>query len=248
MTEISNKTIGFAPELVPLVLNGSKTLTYRVGDKYNFLQVGDKIMTKNSSTGKIFAQLEITGKEIGTFGTLRDDRAGHEVYRSTQERRETFEKYYKRPIGNDEPATIIGFKVIKKVVEPVNFEGVIIDESLTNKSVLNDVDIISTKIVPVTEHHKTPWVKQWTMYTIEIAADKAAEVADKISTTLDKDHDWYADFKTETEHYVIYEGKVFHITDRTDKKQYDEASSYGVSIGIPDYQVDFSPHLKQWQR
>jgi len=130
----------------------------------------------------------------------------------------------------------------------VSFNGVIIEESLTDKSVLNDANIISTKVEPVTEHHKTPWVKQWTLHTVEIPDDKAAEVADKISKALDKDHDWYADFKTETEHYVIYTGKVFHITDRSDKKQYDEATEYGISIGIPDYQVDFSPHLKQWER
>lgn len=128
------------------------------------------------------------------------------------------------------------------------FNGVIIEESLTDKSVLNDVTIISTKVEPVTEKHKTPWVKQWTLHTVEISDDKAMEVADKISKALDKDHDWYADFKTETEHYVIYTGKVFHITDRSDKKQYDEATEYGISIGIPDYQVDFSPHLKQWER
>ena len=130
----------------------------------------------------------------------------------------------------------------------MSFNGVTIEESLTDKSVLNDVNIISTKVEPVTEHHKTPWVKQWALHTVEIPDDKAAEVADKISKALDKDHDWYADFKTETEHYVIYTGKVFHITDRSDKKQYDEATEYGISIGIPDYQVDFSPHLKQWER
>lgn len=128
------------------------------------------------------------------------------------------------------------------------FNGIIIEESLTDTSALNGVNIISTKVEPVTEKHKTPWVKQWTLHTVEIADDKAAEVADKISKTLDKDHDWYADFKTETEHYVIYTGKVFHIIDRTDRKQYDEATAYGISIGIPDYQVDFSPHLKAWER
>lgn len=128
------------------------------------------------------------------------------------------------------------------------FSGVIIEESLTDNSVLNDVNIVSTKVEPVTEKHKTPWVKQWTMHTVEIQTDKVAEVADKISKALDKEHNWYADFKTETEHYVIYTGKVFHITDRTDKQQYDKATEYGISIGIPDYQVDFSPHLKQWER
>lgn len=128
------------------------------------------------------------------------------------------------------------------------FSGVIIEESLTDNSVLQDVKIISTKVEPVTVHHKTPWVKQWTLHTIEIPEDKAADVAEKISKALDKEHDWYADFKTDTQHYVIYTGKVFHITDRTDKKQYDEATEYGISVGIPDYQVDFSPHLKQWER
>lgn len=130
----------------------------------------------------------------------------------------------------------------------MTFNGIIIEESLTDNFVLNDVNIISTKVEPVTEKHKTPWVKQWTMHTVEIPTDKVDEVAKKISKALDKEHDWYADFKTETEHFVIYTDKVFHITDRTDKKQYDEATEYGISIGIPDYQVDFSPHLKQWER
>lgn len=130
----------------------------------------------------------------------------------------------------------------------MNFQGIIIEESLTDNSVLDDISIISTKVEPVTEKHKTPWVKQWTMHTVEIPVDKTSEVAEKISKALDKEHNWYADFKTETEHYVIYTDKVFHITDRTDKKQYDEATAYGISIGIPGYQVDFSPHLKQWER
>lgn len=130
----------------------------------------------------------------------------------------------------------------------MTFSGVIIEESLADNSVLSDVNIISTKVEPLTEKHKTPWAKQWTLHTVEIPEEKAAEVADKISKVLDKTHDWYADFKNETEHYVIYTDKVFHITDRTDKKQYDEATTYGISIGIPDYQVDFSSHLKQWKR
>ena len=110
-TDIS---IGFAPELVPLVLDGSKTLTYRLGDKWDFLNVGDTILTEDSGTGKVFAELEITLKEKGTFGTLRDDREGHEPYRSLEERRSTFEKYYKRSVTDDEPAIIFGFKVLQR--------------------------------------------------------------------------------------------------------------------------------------
>jgi len=130
----------------------------------------------------------------------------------------------------------------------MQLNGVIIAESLTDNSVLSDVVIISTKVEPVTKKHETPWINQWTTHTVEVPEEKAAEVANKISKALDKDHDWYADFKNDTEHFVIYAGKVFHITDRSDKKQYDEATEYGISIGIPDYQLDFSPHVKQWQR
>ena len=130
----------------------------------------------------------------------------------------------------------------------MTFNGVIIEESLKDRSVLSDANIISTKVVPVTEKHKTPWVRQWTMHTVEIPEEKAVEVADKISRALDQEHDWYADFKTDTEHYVIYTGKVFHITDRNDKAQYDQATEYGIAIGIPDYQVDFSPHVQEGER
>ena len=130
----------------------------------------------------------------------------------------------------------------------MNFTGVIIEESLADRSVLDDVRILSTKIVPVTEKHRTPWVKQWTMHDIDVLAGKAPEVAEKISGALDPEHNWYADYKTDSEHYIIFRDKVFHITDRSDKRQYDEATAYGISIGIPAYQVDFAPNVMQWER
>lgn len=129
-----------------------------------------------------------------------------------------------------------------------DYKGVIIEESLENKNVLRDVEIVSTEVEPVTDEHKTPWIKQWTLHTVKIAGDKANEVADKISKSLDSQHDWYADFKTETDHYIIFRNKVFHITDRSSKSQYDKAKEYGISLGIPEYQVDFHPEVKQWER
>lgn len=129
----------------------------------------------------------------------------------------------------------------------MNFRGVIIEESLADVSVLNDVKILSTEVEPVTEKHKTPWIKHWTLHDVEVPAEKAAEVAEKISNALDREHDWYADYKTDTEHYIIYRGKTFHVTDRSDKKQYDAATAYGISIGIPSYQVDFAPNVTRWE-
>jgi hypothetical protein len=127
-----------------------------------------------------------------------------------------------------------------------NYQGVIIEESLADKAVLGRVKILSTKVKLVTESEKTPWLKQWTMHTVEIPEDQAKAVAELLSTSIDTTHgSWYADFKTETHHYVIYPGKVFFI-DRSKKEEYDEATKYGISLGIPDYQVDFSPHVKAW--
>ncbi len=121
-----------------------------------------------------------------------------------------------------------------------NFEGVIIEESLEDKSVLSQMKILSTKVSPVNETHKTPWVKQWTLHTVEIEADQADTIALEISKVIDISHksSWYADFKNETTHYIIFRDKVFKI-DRKSEEQYNEATSYGISLGIPEYQVYF---------
>jgi hypothetical protein len=130
-----------------------------------------------------------------------------------------------------------------------NFVGVIIGESLENKSVLKKVKILSTKIENVTKEHQTPWLSQWTLHTVEIPDGKAKEIAEEISGSLDRNHggSWYADFKNKTYHYIIFRDKIFLI-DRTSMEQYEEAKQYGLSLGIPEYQVDFHPGIKKWKR
>ncbi|MBI5140394.1 MAG: ASCH domain-containing protein [Candidatus Vogelbacteria bacterium] len=67
---MEQKNIGFATELVPLVKNRTKVLTYRLGDKYNFLRIGDIIDVFNSGTGEIFGKLKIIKKERTNFVSL----------------------------------------------------------------------------------------------------------------------------------------------------------------------------------
>ncbi len=126
-----------------------------------------------------------------------------------------------------------------------SYKGDIIEESLENKEVLKKVKILSTRVEEVTEKHKTPWLKQWTLHLVEVSDDQAEEVAKEISKSLDTKHQgsWYADFKSDTYHYIIFPNKIFFI-DRSSKKQYDEASRYGISLGIPEYQVSFIPNVK----
>jgi len=129
----------------------------------------------------------------------------------------------------------------------MGYKGIIIEESLENKDILKDVKILETKVEEVVEDHKTPWIKQWTLHTVEIPENQVESIAGKTSKALDSKHNWYADFKNDTHHYIIFRNKVF-LVDRSSKEQYDEAKKYGISLGIPEYQVDFHPEVKAWER
>ncbi len=122
----------------------------------------------------------------------------------------------------------------------MNYKGIIIEESLENKDVLQDVKIISTEIEEVAEEHKTPWIKQWTLHTVEIPENQVNKITEKISKALDSKHSWYADFKNKTHHYIIFKDKVFCVN-RKNKEQYNKVTHYGISLGIPEYQLDFNP-------
>jgi len=129
----------------------------------------------------------------------------------------------------------------------MNYKGVIIQESLADMSVLDDIKILKTQIHPTTEKHRTPWVKQWTLHTIEVPQNKGSKVAERLSKSLDKDHSWYADYKNDSYHFIIFQGKVFKV-DLNNPVLYTEAKKYGVSLGIPEYQVDFAPKDKIWNQ
>ena len=42
----------------------------------------------------------------------------------------------------------------------MNYQGVIIEESLEDKDILKGVRILSTKVELVTKKHETPWLKE----------------------------------------------------------------------------------------
>lgn len=130
-----------------------------------------------------------------------------------------------------------------------NFQGVIIEESLTNSGILKKLKIISTKVEKVTDEHKTPWLKIWTLHTVEIPEDEAEGIAQKLSQVLDYSHEssWYADFKNNKFSYIIFKDKVFKIK-FNDAEGFKQAKQYGISLGIPEYQVDFAPVDKKWER
>lgn len=106
-------SIGFASGLVPFVLDGSKTLTYRLGEKYDFLQVGDIIAARDSSDDRMFATLQILEIQQTTFKDLPLERNGHSAYKSKEEQKEAFKKYYSN-IQDGDRVIVIGFNVIRR--------------------------------------------------------------------------------------------------------------------------------------
>ena len=109
----TDKSIAFASNLLPLIANGTKTLTYRLGNKYNFLEMNDLVDISNASDGAAFAQVEILEKSWTTFKELPIDKKGHEIYSSKQDQRDTFKQYYGKELENDDKILVLGFKVVK---------------------------------------------------------------------------------------------------------------------------------------
>lgn len=119
-----------------------------------------------------------------------------------------------------------------------NYEGVIIQESLIDTRVLGSLTILKTDVEDVTVRHKTPWIKQWTLHSVAIRNYQADNVAETLSQTLDPEHAWFADFKNKDFHYIIFRNKAFKV-DRSKPEQFQEVRKFGITIGIPDYQLNF---------
>ena len=126
----------------------------------------------------------------------------------------------------------------------MNYLGTIIEESLSNPGVLIGMRILSTKVEAVGPGHQTPWLKQWTLHRVEIPEAKAKEVAQQLSLSLDYSHKnaWYADFKNDHNHFIVYKDKIF-VVRKGDRAGYAAAKNYGLALGIPVHQVDFPENL-----
>ena len=122
----------------------------------------------------------------------------------------------------------------------MDFEGIVIEESLESPSVLKQMQVLSTEVQPAGEWHRTPWLKQWTLHTVRIPEAEAAELAEAIQAALDREHpaSWYADFKNDTTHYIVFRDRIF-VIGRRDAVAYREAQQYGIGHGLPPHQADF---------
>lgn len=105
----------FAPELVDLISKKLKLTTYRFGNKYDYLKIGDVVVIQDSVTGEFVHKARITNKSETIFAELPLSDDKHEAYKDKEHQRMVFSGYYKymgREIRDDDQFLVISFELI----------------------------------------------------------------------------------------------------------------------------------------
>jgi hypothetical protein len=107
-----NKTLKFATSLIPAVLAGQKTSTWRPFDDKN-LQAGDKVDFLDAAGGARFATAELTEVTEKMFSEVTEsDYEGHERYPDDRAMYLNFTMSYNRPVTPGTLVKIIKFKLL----------------------------------------------------------------------------------------------------------------------------------------
>lgn len=110
----------------------------------------------------------------------------------------------------------------------MNYTGTIVAESLKDQSILNEFSVLNTR----TTDDENP-ADQWHLYKVEATKEQL----EKLSLFL-KSEKWYAHFWNKDEMIVVFPKKIFE-QKVSDKATWIPAIEYGLSLGIPEKQLDF---------
>jgi hypothetical protein len=104
------------------------------------------------------------------------------------------------------------------------YQGTIIEESLENKGILRNLAVLSSRLSEDGE---------WHMYKVQVTEDQIKELSKHI-----KPRKWYAHFWYKDDVIVIFKDRIFRFL-YSDKATWRDAIMYGISVGIPEEQLDF---------
>ncbi len=105
------------------------------------------------------------------------------------------------------------------------YKGIIVENSLADKSILDKLQIVRT------------WQDgSWTLHEVQVEKAQLSEIGKYLA-----DGPWYLHFWKQGEDNirVVYKDKMFDIK-FSDKSTWQDAIEYGKLIGIPDKQLTFS--------
>jgi hypothetical protein len=107
------KILKFSANLVPRILSGEKTATWRMFDDKN-LQEGDEMLLMNKETREVFAKAHITSvKEKRLEDITEKDFDGHEPFESQKKMLETYRGYYGDAVTWGTLVKLIDFEILK---------------------------------------------------------------------------------------------------------------------------------------
>lgn len=101
------------------------------------------------------------------------------------------------------------------------YTGCIIDESIKEKSILNEFRIIETQN------------DGGISYIVETDENYIETAVLRLQAAMSDEKCWYADLKNYDFHYIIYNDRIFKVN-RDFAEQYEEAKEYGLKRGIPE--------------
>jgi len=107
------------------------------------------------------------------------------------------------------------------------YEGIVVEESLEDNTIVNSLNVLKVKI----SDDANP-SDRWHLYTVQVSK----EDIDNLSKSVKRG--WYMHFWKDRKVIAIYKDKQFAF-DYDDKSTWQEAIDYGLSIGIPEEQLDF---------
>ncbi|MDQ5949232.1 MAG: hypothetical protein QG589_358 [Patescibacteria group bacterium] len=109
------------------------------------------------------------------------------------------------------------------------YKGSIVEESLEDNLILNHFIITG---VHITDDENVN--ERWHIYDVEVNKNQIIELSKCI-----KSEKWYAHFwSTNKDIIAVFRDKLFEFN-HEDKESWRDAVAYGISIGIPEEQLDF---------
>lgn len=118
----------------------------------------------------------------------------------------------------DSPKNVVGNETDRL------FNGMIVEESLLDPSIMNEIPIDRVQIT-------SPG--RWHIYSVVFSEHQIEHCQRWI-----KDDPWYIHFWRDDEIIVIFKDKIFRFS-QSDKATWKPALTHGQALGIPEAQLDF---------
>jgi hypothetical protein len=115
------------------------------------------------------------------------------------------------------------------------YSGTLIGESVRVGAEVEGVPLSATRVSRVRVSDEP---ELWTLIYFEVAADRAADLAEALSRVLARDGGWYCDFRSDDEVFVVFCDRVFRYR-RGDRTARSVVEDYGRSMGVPESQLDW---------